>query len=192
VVPTVAALNSLNSLACDIQICIPTSTMYLSAGISKISNVDGDLCWAISSDKFCNAMVKNVEDTLQKKGLKLPSKCITPLRSDYKPELDCTGELKADGLQWYQELIGSLMWACELGRVDILYEVAIMSKYLAMPREGHLEQVLHIVGYIKHYKKMRLLFDSSYPLVNESWFKSYSWYDYYREAKEAISGGNFY
>jgi len=35
---------------------------------------------------------------------------------------------------------------------------------------------------------MRLLFDSSYPLVNESWFKSYSWYDYYREAKEAISG----
>jgi len=35
---------------------------------------------------------------------------------------------------------------------------------------------------------MRLLFDNSYPLVNESWFKSYSWYDYYRDAKEAISG----
>jgi len=99
VVPTVAALNGLNFLACDIQICIPTSTMYLSAGISKISNVDGDLCWAMSSDKYCNSMVKNVEDTLQKTGLKLPSKCITPLRSDYKPELDCTGELKADGLQ---------------------------------------------------------------------------------------------
>ena len=51
---------------------------------------------------------------------------------DYKPKLDCTGEFKTDGLQWYQELIGLLRWACELGRVDILYEVAIMSKYLAM------------------------------------------------------------
>ena len=67
----------------------------------------------MSSDKFCNAMVKNVEDALQKKGLKLPSKCTTPLRSDYKPELDYTGELKADGLQWYQELVGSLRWANE-------------------------------------------------------------------------------
>ena len=35
---------------------------------------------------------------------------------------------------------------------------------------------------------MRLLFDSTYSLVDESWFKSYSWFDYYRDAKEAIPG----
>ena len=75
--PTVATLNGLNFLACDIRICVPTGTMYFSAGISKISNVDGDLYWAMLSDKYCNAMVKYVEDTLQKKGLKLPSKSIT-------------------------------------------------------------------------------------------------------------------
>ena len=55
-----------------------------------------------------------------------------------------------------------------------------------MPREGHLEQVLHIVGYLKNHKKMRLLFDSSYPKVKESWFQEYDWFDFYRNAKEAI------
>jgi len=140
----------------------------------------------MSSDKYCNAMVKNIEDILKKKGLRLPSKCITSFRSGYKPELDCTGELKADGLQWYQELIGALRWACELGRIDVLYEVAILSKYLAMPREGHLEEVLHIIGYIKQHKKMRLMFDSGYPKVDEKWFKEYDWYEFYRDAKEAI------
>ena len=160
--------------------------LYLGAELSKMDNEHGDECWAMSSDKYCASMVKNVEENLAKKGLRLPSKCTTPLKHGYKPELDCTGELKADGLQWYQEMVGSLRWAIELGRVDILLETALMSKYLAMPREGHLEQILHIMGYLKQHKKMRLLFDSSYPTVNEKCFKSYDWFDFYRDAKEAI------
>ena len=159
---------------------------YLGAELSKMDNEQGDLCWAMSSDKYCAAMVKNVEETLERKGLRLPSKCLSPLKHGYRPELDCTGELKADGLQWYQEMIGSLRWAVELGRVDILLETSLMSKHLALPREGHLEQVLHIMGYLKSHKKMRLMFDSSYPTVKEKWFKRYDWFDFYRDAKEAI------
>jgi hypothetical protein len=76
----------------------------------------------------------------------------------------CTGELTASGVQWYQEIIGCLRWAVELGRIiDILLETALMSQHLALPREGHLEQVLHIVGYIKSHKKFRILFDASQP-----------------------------
>lgn len=160
--------------------------IYLGASLSKMTNEEGRECWAISSDKYCAAMVKNVEDVLEKKGLRLPSKCVTPLRSGYKPELDCTGELKADGLAWYQEMVGCLRWAVELGRVDILLEVSVMSKYLAMPREGHLEQVLHIMGYLKSHKKMRLMFDSSQPRLDERWFTKYDWQDFYRDAKESI------
>ena len=95
---------------------------YLGADLSEIDNEDGDICWAMSSDKYCQALVQNVENVLSKKGFRLPSKCFTPLKHGYKPELDCTCELKADGLQWYQELIGSLRWAVEIGRVDILLE----------------------------------------------------------------------
>jgi hypothetical protein len=161
-------------------------SVYLGAGLSKMENVLGDECWAMSSDQYCAAMVKNVEETLGKKGLRLPSKCVSPLKHGYKPELDCTGELKAAGLQQYQEMIGSLRWAVEIGRVDILLEVSLMSQYLAMPREGHLEQVLHIMGFLKQNKKLRLMFDASYPVVKESWFKKYDWFDFYRGVKEAI------
>ena len=61
-----------------------------------------------------------------------------------------------------------------------------MSKHLAFPREGNLEQVLNIMGYLKTHKKMRLLFDCGYPTVDERWFKNYDWFDFYRDAKEAI------
>ena len=74
----------------------------------------------------------------------------------------------------------------ELGRIYILLNALLMSKYLAMPREGHLEQVLHIMGFLKDHKKLRLMFDCSYPNISEKLFKSYDWFDFYRDAKEAI------
>ena len=160
--------------------------VYLGAGLTKLDNKHGDKCGAMSSDSYCAAMITNVEEVLAKKGLRLPSKCVTPMTSGYRPESDCTGELKADGLQWYQEMIGSLRWAIEIGRVDILLEVSLLSKHLALPREGHLEQVLHIMGYLKIHKKLRLLFDPARPLVREKWFKEYDWFDFYRDAKEAM------
>ena len=159
---------------------------YLGGELSKIANTDGQMCWSMSADKYCMALVKNIEAVLRKKGLRLQSKCVTPLTNGYKPELDSTGELKADGLQWYQEIIGCLRWAVELGRIDILLETSLMSQYLALPREGHLEQVLHIVGYLKSHPKFRLSFDAAKPRVNEKWFQTYDWIDFYRDAKEPM------
>ena len=131
-------------------------------------------------------MVKNFEETLANKALRLPKKCNLPTKHSYRPEMDCTGELKADGLQLYQELIGYLCWVLEIIRVAILLETTIISKHLGLPREGHLEQVFHIVGYLKRRKKLRLLFDSGYPTTNEKLFKKYDWLSFYRDAKEAI------
>jgi len=159
---------------------------YLGADMSKMYNAEGDLCWAMSSDKYCQALVKKVEADLEKKGIRLPSKCFMPLDSGYRPEMDCTAELKAEGIQRYQEIIGQLRWDIELGRVDILLETSLMSQHLALPREGHLEQALHIVGNLKSHRKMRILFDSGYPKVKESWFKEYDWFDFYKDAKEAL------
>jgi len=49
---------------------------------------------------------------------------------------------------------------------------------------GHLEQVLHIFGYLKVHKKFRLMFDSGHPQINPNRFKRYDWEDFYRDAKE--------
>ena len=54
-------------------------TMYLGAGISKMTNDSGDTCWAMSSEKYCTAAIQNVEDDLKKVNRALSSKCYTPL-----------------------------------------------------------------------------------------------------------------
>ena len=33
---------------------------------------------------------------------------------------------------------------------------------------------------------MRILFDSGCPKVKENWLKNYDWFDFYRDAEEAI------
>ena len=65
-------------------------------------------------------------------------------------------------------------------------ETAILSNHLDLPSEGHLEQVLRIVGYLNRRKKLRLLFYSEYPTTNEKLFKKYDWFNFYWDAEEAI------
>ena len=72
-----------------------------------------------------------------------------------------------------------------IGRVDILLEVTVMSKNLELPREGDLEKILFIMGYLNSHKKMMLMFDSSNLTVKESCFKECNWFDFYRDAGEA-------
>jgi hypothetical protein len=108
------------------------------------------------------------------------------MKADYKPELDVSPELGIEGHRYYQELTGILWWAVELGRLDILLEVSLLSTYLAAPHEGHLEQVFHIFGYLKKNPKRKIAFDPDYPVIAESCFKSYDWYEFYRDSKEAI------
>jgi len=84
------------------------------------------------------------------------------MMNNYYPELDTTDELSVDDVTFFQEMIGSLRWATEIGRVDILHEVSLLSQYQANPREGHLEQLLHIFAYLKKKPKITLYFDYIY------------------------------
>ena len=104
----------------------------------------------------------------------------------YRPEHDVSAELTSVGVQRYQELIGALRWAAELGQVDILLEMAMLSTYMALPRKGHLEQVYHVFGYLKTHSKHRLFFDPRHPDIDEHALSTYEWYDFYRDAKEQV------
>ena len=68
----------------------------------------------------------------------LPLRALTPMDSTFVPELDVSDELDAGDVQMYQEIIGTLRWATEIGRVDISHEVSILSQYQTSPREGHM------------------------------------------------------
>ena len=51
----------------------------------------------------------------------------------------------------------------------------MMSSHLALPREGHLEQVLHIFAYLKKYHNTELVYDPSDPVVHENDFERRDW-----------------
>jgi hypothetical protein len=99
---------------------------YLGARLQK-KKINGIDCWSISSVDYVKAAIDNVEEGLRKKRWKLPTKVTTPMASAFGPELDGTPELEPEDIQYFQELIGMLRWATEIGRVDILHEISILS-----------------------------------------------------------------
>jgi hypothetical protein len=122
--------------------------------------------------------VDNIESYVSTKNedrWKLPNKAETPLRTSYRPELDVTPELEPLEAAYYQSVIGILRWIVELGRVDICLEVSMMSSHLAMPREGHLTQVLQVFSYLKKYHNTEMVFDPSDPVVDGSSFERKDW-----------------
>ena len=91
-------------------------------------------------------------------------------------------------MTYFQELIWVLRWAIELGRIDIFTEVSMLSAHLALPREGHLQQVYHIFGFLKAKPKRSLAFDPQHPEIDEARFTKCDWHDLYRDAKEPVPG----
>ena len=104
----------------------------------------------------------------------------------YHPSEDVTKELNVEGVQFYQEMIGILQWVVEIGRVDILLEVSLLSSHLALPRIGHLQAVYHIFGYLKQVPKRKLFFDPVSPLISKYRLHKFDWEDFYRDSKEEI------
>ena len=160
--------------------------MYLGGGLAKVRTDLGVECWTLSSEKYLKTAIQNVESKLAESGQRLPAKCVTPFSSHYHPSTDTSRELDSDGVRYFQELIGVLRWAIELGRVDILLEVSLLSTHLALPRIGHLTQVYHIFSYLKTSPRRRLFFDPTSPLISQSRFRTFEWVDFYKDAKEEI------
>ena len=112
-------------------------------------------------------------------GLKLRPKVRSQMSTNYRPELDGSTELDLENVAWYQSLIGSLRWIVEMGRVDICCEVSMLSSFVASPREGHLQQVFHIFGYLRNHHNARIIMDPSYPVIPEDAFPRHDWSKFY-------------
>ena len=94
--------------------------------------------------------------------------------------------MNAEGMQVYQELIGILRWAVNIGRVDILLEVSLLLSKLALPRLLHIYAVYRVFGYLKQVPKHKLYFDPRKPMTSEDIFHKFDWEDFYPDACETI------
>lgn len=153
-------------------------SIYLGGRVRKVTLDNGVGAWAFGSSQYIQNAVKNVESYIAKPEngqRKLPKRVETPTRTAYRPEIDITPELGAKDATYYQSLIGILRWIVELGRADICLEVSLMSSHLTMPREGHLEEVLRIFGYLKSHHNAEMVFDPSDPVIDETLFERRDW-----------------
>jgi hypothetical protein len=148
---------------------------YLGADINKVYYPDGTMAWTLGSETYVKRAVKNLKERMKKDGFEFNKKLSDvnhsapqPFSSvNYRPELDTSDECCAVQLTFYQNLIGILRWIVEIGRIDIAYEVSILSRYLAQPRTGHLVQALHIFKYLEIHHENEIAFDPAYHDVED-------------------------
>jgi hypothetical protein len=127
--------------------------------------------------EYVQNAVKIVKELLNEEGLALKTGKLAdrPMPKSYHPELDVTRELDQEGSSRYHQLIGMLRWAVELGRVDILLEVSLLSSHLANPREGHLEAVYNVFAYLNKQQHPPIVLDDKVIHMNEEAFVKSDW-----------------
>ena len=105
----------------------------------------------------------------------------------YHPETNDTPLLNVRGGSIYHGLISSTNWAIKLGRFDIQYATQALLQYSMAPREGHLNTMKQVFGYLKKYPKGKIVVDASYG--DNSTFKINefeNWKEFYPDAKEEL------
>jgi hypothetical protein len=165
---------------------------YLGSNIGKYyfdkDNTDDKPRWYMSSDDYVKGAISNVETELDKvdRKLKNAKHSTSVLPHGYRPELDVSPELDDEQANYYQELVGVLRWAVELGRIDIHTSVSMMSQHLALPRQGHLDNLFHIFAYLKCHERSKVVFDETRVSWDENKFENVDWREFYDEAEELM------
>jgi hypothetical protein len=140
----------------------------------------------MSSRKYVQSAVQNVKEYLAALpgDQMLVKKASVPFAGGYKPELDESPELDPTRATFYQSQIGILRWCVEFGRIDIITEVSMLSTYLYLPREGHLESVFHVFAYLGLHHNARVVFDPTHPAVDMGTFIKTDCKSMYGDVKE--------
>jgi hypothetical protein len=78
--------------------------------------------------------------------------------------MDTSKLLNGEGHRKYQMLIGMLVWVVTIGRIDVAHATSSLSRFTACPRQGHLERLLRVLGYLKKRANRRIVVDSREPI----------------------------
>jgi hypothetical protein len=167
---------------------IQEPTFYLGAKLKKTVLPNSVIAWGMSSSKYVNAAVHNVREYLAiSAGVQtLKKRATVPFPVDYHPEMDATLELSPVMANYYQTQTGVLRWGVELGRIDIVTKLSVFASRLCLPREGHLDTVFHLFAHLANNHNVRVVFDRTYPIIDDDSFVTADWKAMYGDIKEAL------
>jgi hypothetical protein len=138
----------------------------------------------MSSEKYVKEAIQNVKQWMANRGLIFKTKASGVLPSGYRPELDTSESCDVAEAEYFQQQIGVLRWAVEIGRIDITCEVSMLAALTAAPRVGHLKAMLHIFSYLNQHDRSKLVMDDSYVRIDDE--LDFDWSEFYPEAREDI------
>jgi hypothetical protein len=128
-----------------------------------------------------------VQEYLKKNGeSKLKKKASAPFEANYRAEIYESPVLGPNMANYFHSQIGILRWCVEVGQIDIITEVSIISTFLCMPHEGHLDAVYHLFAYLSLHHNARVVFDPTYPDIDMRAFIKTDWKPMYGDVKEEI------
>jgi hypothetical protein len=162
-------------------------TQYLGAQIGeyRLPDEPEKVCWSMSSEKYVKEAIRNVQHWLEENNYKpLKTRAPSVFPSGYRPELDASDYCDEETANYYQQQIGVLRWAVELGRINICTEVSMLASFTTAPRAGHFDALLHIFAFLHHHPRCRLVFDHSYVPLEEA--APHDWQEFYPNATEAV------
>ena len=112
-----------------------------------------------------------------------------PTDGDYHPELDESPFLVGDEVPIYRMMVGSLNWLVTLGRYDVQYSSNTLARYLMLPREGHMKAMRRVFGYLKHYAKFPIVYDTTRPDFTKYQRQRFEWETLYGRVEEEMPYG---
>jgi hypothetical protein len=74
----------------------------------------------------------------------------------------------------------------ELGRMDTITELSMLSTHFCLPREGHLEAVFHVFAHMGLHHNERVVFDTTYYSVDMGNFIKTDWKSMYGDVKDMV------
>ena len=104
--------------------------------------------WCMYAGDYVRESCKMVKEWSNEEGRRWTKKREAAMKTDYRPELDLSKELGDNLANRFQQMIGILRWALELGRVDIITEVTLLSSHNCSPHAGHLEAAYQVFEYL--------------------------------------------
>ena len=154
----------------DLKYTVITTDRYLGANFGKLTFLDESTCWWINGRDYISNSINLSKKIMEQKGkvFVYVKREKIPMIISYRPELGVSPILNSKEFQEYQQFIGIAHWIIELGRVDIIYEVSLLSSHLAMPRKGNMEALMVIFVYFNKTYGKTIIIDTMITKVDTS------------------------
>ena len=102
-------------------------------------------------------------------------KYISALVPGDHPELDSSPFLDEEWTQRYQSLVGAVQWAVSIGRMDINVAIMSMSSFQVQPRQGHLDRIKRMYGYLSRFRNLKIRIRTEEPDYSHIPLKQHNW-----------------